>query len=244
MESFNHGQSRMKSHFRFLSGVAAVLAAGILPVCASTVTYNFGEVSGGTAPAGSPPWLQAVFSDTATPNSVQLTLSAGNLAGSEFVSCLYFNLNPTLDPTALSFSLSGSNPSIQTGANAFKAGPDGKYDLLLGFSTASGSRFANGDSLTFTISGIGLTANDFDYLSTAAGGSGAYASAAHIQSIDPDGLSGWVNPTSTVLSPADTTGASVPDGSETVILLGISLIGIECVRRAASHRFAVSPSVR
>jgi len=198
------------------------MVASVLPLSASTVTYNFGEVSGGTAPGGNPPWLQAVFTDSGMPaNSVQLTLNAA------------------MNPAALSFSLSGSNPSIQTGADTFKAGPDGKYDILLGFSTASGSRFANGNSLTLTISGIGLTANDFDYLSTPAGGSGPYASAAHVQSIDPGGLSGWINPTSTVLS-LSTDGQSVPDGAETILLLGASLLGIECVRRATQSRLAIA----
>jgi len=214
-----------------------MMVAGALPLNASTVTYDFGQVSGGATPGGPPPWLQAVFTDNGmSAGTVQLTVSAGNLVGNEFVSCLYFNLNPTMDPTALSFSLSGSNPSIQTGANAFKAGPDGKYDLLLGFSTASGSQFGSGDSLTMTISGIGLTANDFDYLSTAAAGYSPYASAAHIESIDPGDLSGWINPTTTTFSPADDRGPAVPDGSETILLLGISLLGIECVRRVAQYR--------
>ncbi|HWD90876.1 MAG TPA: hypothetical protein VG938_00875 [Verrucomicrobiae bacterium] len=229
----------MKSKLRILSGMAAVMAAGVLPLTASTVTYDFGQASGGAAPGGTPPWLQAVFSDNGlSANTVQLTLTAKNLVGNEFVSGWYFNLNPTMDPTALSFSLSGSNPSIQTGANAFKAGPDGKYDLVLGFSTVAGSQFGNGDSLTMTISGIGLTANDFDYLSTAAAGCSPYASAAHIESIDQGDLSGWINPTATTFSPADDRGPAVPDGSETILLLGASLLGLECVRRAVQPRLA------
>ena len=220
------------------------MAVGALPLNASTVTYDFGQVSGGATPGGNPPWLQAVFTDNGQPSgSVQLTLTAG-LVGSEYVSGLYFNLNPSLNPTSLSFSPSGSNPSIQTGANAFKAGPDGKYDLLLGFSTAVGSRFGNGDSLTLTISGIGLTANDFNYLSTAAAGCSPYASAAHIESIDPGDLTGWINPTATFFSPSDRQGPSVPDGSATILLLGGALLGIECLRRAAQYRFAVAASDR
>lgn len=235
----------MKSFKRFLAGVVAVSMGGLLPLSAATVTYNFGDVSAGTAPAGTAPWLQAVFTDAAMPaNTVQLTLSAGNLVGTEFVSNWYFNLNPALDPTALSFSLSGSNPSVQTGKNAFKAGPTGKYDLLLGFSTANdGSRFGSGDSLTITITGNGiggLTASDFDFLCTAAGGGGPYTAAAHIQSIDPGGKSGWINPSSTVLTPSD---QQVPDGSETAVLLGISLLVIEGLRRQMKARSISRASV-
>lgn len=218
-----------------------MLLAGALPVCASTVTYDFGQTSGGSAPSGVPPWLQADFTDNGQPaGTVQLTISAGNLTGSEYLSCLYFNVNPALDPTALSFSVSGSSgsftdPTVQKGANSYKAGQDGKFDLLLGFSTGSGA-FKAGDTLTFTITGAsGLTAQDFDFLSTPAGGSGLYSSAAHIGGID-DGATGWINPTSTQFFGNAATQPSVPDGSATIALLGASLLTIEGLRRKLQMR--------
>lgn len=228
----------MKSSYRLLSGITGALFAGILPLAAGTVEYDFGQLSGGTPPAGATPWLQAVFTDTAA-NTVQLTLSAGNLTGSEFVSCWYFNLDPALTPTSLNFSETGSSgaftgPTIQTGANGYKAGPDGKYDVLLGFSTAGGasSRFSGGDSITFTITGItGLTAQDFNFLSSPAGGSGPYSSAAHIQGIAPGDGSGWANPTLTTISTRADTSPSLPDGSSTIMLLGASFLAIEGMRR-------------
>jgi len=222
-------------------GIAAVTAAGMLNAAASSVTYDFGQVSGGSAPAGTPPWVQAVFSDAGMPaGTIQLTLSAGNLAGSAYVSCWYFNLNPTVNPTALNFTASGSSgsftgPTVMTGANAFKAGPDGKFDILFGF-TSSGddsARFGSGDSITYTISGIsGLTVDDFNQLSTSAGGSGAYPSAAHIESGDSS-CPAWVNPSSTsqILGNSDQRGPAVPDASATLALLGVSLAGIETLRR-------------
>lgn len=226
----------MKHYSRIIAAVA-MLAGGVLPLSASTVTYDFGQLSGGTSPDGTPPWLQAVFTDNSQPaNTVQLTLTAGNLTGNEFVSCWYFNLNPALDPTGLNISVSGSSgsvtgPTVQTGANAFKAGPDGKYDVLLGFSTANSGRFMAGDSITFTITDLsGLTADDFDQLSTAAGGAGPYLSAAHVQSIGQDGDSAWINPTSTFLNSNDRSPLSVPDGSTTAILLGASLLAMVGLR--------------
>jgi hypothetical protein len=232
----------MKTYSRFLAGVTAMLVGGILPLSASTVTFNYGTVSAGTAPGGAPPWLQAVFSDTGSANTVQLTLNAANLAGTEFVSGWYFNLNPAMDPKALSFSLAGSNPSIQTGKNYFKAGPDGKFDLLLGFSTANnGNRFVNGDSLTLTITGNGLTASDFDYLSTPGGGNDGYGSSAHIQAISPYDKSGWINPSSTVFTPST---QRVPDGSETAVLLGVSLLIMEALRRKIQARALARASAR
>jgi hypothetical protein len=235
----------MKLNIRNLATVLALSATSALSVSASTVGYNFGQVSGGTTPAGSPPWLQAVFTDTGLPaNTVNLTLSAGNLSGSDFVTCWYFNLNPSLNPTELNLTVSSSTgsftaPSVQTGANGFKAGPDGKFDLLFGFASTGddSTRFTSGDSLTFTITGIsGLTADDFSWLSTSAGGSGAYSSAAHIESGSPI-VSAWVNPTSTLVQNAETAPA-VPDGATTIVLLGASLIAIESFRRKMQFRSA------
>jgi len=213
---------------------------------ASTVNYEFGQLSGGTAPDGNPPWLEAVITDNGQPaNTVQMTVSAGNLTGNEFVGCWYFNLNPALDPTGLSFSVSGStgtfsDPTIQTGANGFKAGQDGKFDMLLGFNTGSdaSAHFGAGDSVTFTITGItGLTADDFDWLSTPAGGSGLYSSAAHIEGITDDGASAWINPTSTLLQNSAAE-RGVPDGAATISLLGASLLAIEGLRRTLQKRSA------
>ena len=232
----------MKSRIRFTSGVTGLLLAGAVSAGASTVTYDFGQLSGGSAPAGAPPWLEATFSDNGLPaDTVQLTVSAGNLTVSEFLSCWYFNLNPALDPTALNFSVSSSTgsftaPTVQTGANGFKAGQDGKFDLLLGFNTTGAGKFVGGDSVTFTITGIsGLTAEDFDWLSTPAGGSGLYSSAAHVEGINEDGASAWINPTSTLLANS-AVGQTVPDGATTISLLGASLLAIEGLRRTLRTR--------
>lgn len=228
-------------------GMAVVSAAGVLSCAASTVTYDFGQVSGGATPAGTPPWVQAVFTDVGQPaDTVQLTLSAQNITGNAFVSCWYFNLDSLLNPTALNFTQTGSvglfsNPLISTGANGFKAGPDGKFDILFGFSSGgdNSTRFTSGDSVTYTITGIsGLTADDFNWLSTSAGGSGAYASAAHIQSgSDDSGCPAWINPSSTtqILGNADTR-PPVPDVSATITLLGASLAGIEVLRRKSKSQ--------
>ena len=83
----------MKQQLRSLLGIAGVALVGVISTSASTLTYNFGAVSDGTSPAGAPPWLQAVISDAGLPpNTVNLTLNAGNLTGNDFVSSWYFNL--------------------------------------------------------------------------------------------------------------------------------------------------------
>lgn len=214
-------------------GFAIILASGILfspSLQALQYEYDFNhEFSSGVSPEGSPPWLRATVTDAGA-NTVTLTLSTVNFSASEFVSGWYFNLNPVDSATSLNIvqtSSSGvfSSPTIQTGRDAFKADGDGKYDMLFSFAT-SGDRFATGDSVTFTITGInGLQASDFDFLSAPAGGHGPFVAAAHIQGISSS-YSGWVDPTTHT-----TRDSPVPDNSATIVLLGISLVVVEVGRR-------------
>jgi len=56
-------------------------------------------------------------------------------------------------------------------------------------------RFGVGDSVSFVITGAGITASSFDVLSTPAGGHGPFKTAAHAQGIDPNASqSGWIAP--------------------------------------------------
>jgi hypothetical protein len=235
----------MKANVKSILGIAAASAMGVLSSAASSVTYDFGQVSGGPSPAGTPPWVEASFSDVSMPaDTIQLTLTAENIAQGAYVSCWYFNINSLLAPNSLKFTQTGSagsfgTPTISTGANEFKAGPDGKFDILFSFNSTgdNSTRFTSGDSVTFAITGIsGLTVQDFNELSTCAGGSGAYTSAAHIESGAADCPS-WVNPTdiAQVFGNAETR-PSVPDTSSTITLLGASLAGIEALRRKLRFR--------
>jgi hypothetical protein len=164
------------------------------------------EFSGATPPAGSVPWLTAVFDDENTPGTVKLTLTATNLTGSEFVGEFDFNLNPLYDPAA-ALSLSAptktgtfTNPTIGQMLNSFKADGDGKYDVKLAFATGGGAngRFGVGEAVEYTITGTGaaagaLVASDFAFLSLPDGGHGPFFAAAHVQSIGANGDdSGWI----------------------------------------------------
>ncbi len=230
----------------------ALLAAALffgLSLSATTITYNFNnEFSSGTPPAGAPPWLSAVFTDSGTDhslaaNSVSLTLSTPDFTGSEFVSGWYFNLNPALESTIghLTFTTSGGTftpPTIQTGVDAFKADGDGKYDILFSFATSGGApkQFTAGDVLTVIITDTSvssLSSSDFAWLSAPSGGHGPFYSAAHVQGIGATGgLSGWVEPSGgPVTTGGSPGGGQVPDGSATIVLLGVGLLAIEGARR-------------
>jgi len=183
--------------------LASLVLAVAGPVSAATLVFDSSyEFSGGTSPEGAAPWLRATFDDGGKSGEVTLTFEAANLVGTEFVSNLYFNLDPVFDPTQLVFGAitkvgSFDDPSISTGVDAFKADGDGKYDLLFGFATSGAGggihRFGVGESMSLKISGIaGLVANSFNFLSAPDGGNGPWLTAAHVQSIGRAGGSGWV----------------------------------------------------
>jgi hypothetical protein len=157
----------------------------------------------GTGPASAVlPWLTVQFDDHGSSGSVTVTLKAANLTSAEFVSGWYLNLDPALDPTALVFSApvktgAFDDPSVGTGVNAYKADGDGYFDILFGFAAYDGlpTRFGAGDSYQITVSGIPtLSASSFSYKSNPP--ATGYYSAAHVQAIGADSLSGWISATS------------------------------------------------
>ena len=194
--------------------VALIVLMGIGQANAGTLSFGLDtEYTGGVAPEGTTPWLTATFDDGGIAGTVELTLDGTNLTGTEFVDEWLFNLDPTLDPTALSFSTTSTtgsfaDPAIHTGVDAFHAGGDGLFDLQFVFANSGGiaERFGMGDRLVTEISGIGtLTAASFDF-GSALGGSfaGPLRSVAHIQAIGADSMdSGWISapePSSIALS--------------------------------------------
>ena len=199
-------KNTFQSAWGVVSGVAVVIAAWICPTTANAtgVLYQFNDVfsySGVvSSPAGPAPWVDATFQDTAS--GVLLTVNNLGLSSGEFLSELYLNLNPVDTVTNLTFALvsgtSGVNaPTIQAGEDGYKADGDGKYDILLSFSTSNSGRFGAGDSLTCLIAGItGLSATDFEYESTSAGGHGPFYAAAHVQGIacETGSDSVWMDP--------------------------------------------------
>lgn len=169
---------------------------------ATGINYEFGTVFSGqsTPPAAAPPWVEATFLDV-TPGTVQLTVTNVGLSSGEFMSGLYFNINPADNVNNLKFSEVSSAgsftaPMISLGEDSFKADGDGKYDILLSFGTSNGTTFTTDNSITYTITGIAsLSSSDFGYQSTPAGGAGPFYAAAHIQGTPPNnGQSCWIEP--------------------------------------------------
>ncbi len=183
------------------------IAVAGLAVCASAdaVTLQFTE-SFGTEPAtGSAPWIEATIIQV-DGDTVRLTVSALASLGEADVTELYFNVGPGIDPTGLSFQSvdpgDGSNVGTfvpLTGANAFQAGGDGRYDIWFNLPTADNEqqRLSAGETLIFDISYTSnITPEDFFYLSQPGpgGNAGPFLAAAHLQSTGPAPFSGsdWV----------------------------------------------------
>ena len=139
----------------------------------------------------------------------------------EFVSAVYVNFNPALDPDDLTitpFDQSASAPSISTGTNAFKADGDGFFDILFDFPPPPGSsaaKFTAGESVVFDLSFTSpIDVSDFDFDSAPGGGNGSYRGAAHVQGIGAGGNdSGWIG-----------NGASVPEPAVAALLAGALLL--------------------
>ena len=191
---------------------------------ADIVTIGLNTTYSGTSPAGSTPWITATFIDV-SPNTVQLTMTANNLTGSEFVSGWYFNLTPSLDPINLTFT--GVNTGavgttlITNSTDCCKPDGDGQFDIRFDFPTAGDSgRFNTGESVVYNIYSTGLSASSFNAYNTPKVGNPFFTSAAHIQ----DGTSsGWI---------AATTATVVPEPiSSTLFVIGGALLGFRSIRK-------------
>ncbi|MBN1443933.1 MAG: hypothetical protein JXA90_14580 [Planctomycetes bacterium] len=170
----------------------------ITPCSADSVSFQLvEEFSGAQQPEG---YIIATFDDGGAPGSVTLTIDATNLVGTEFVKEMYFNLDPSLDPSALRFEMVGGSgqyaePSYPTGSEAFRAGGAGYYDVVLGFREGPPQqRLGAGDVIQIEITGIEcLTAGSFNFLSAPGGSLSPFPVAAHVGGVGPDGEgSGWV----------------------------------------------------
>jgi hypothetical protein len=199
----------------YVAIIVATLTLAIDPVKAAIIEFPLDiEYSGGAEPEGSMPWATAKFIDSVL-NTVSLTMSAGNLDGTEFISVWLFNFDPVLNPNFLSFSVDGVPGSIpnniNTGVNAFKAGPDRFYDIEFDFPPPKGNftnKFTAGEKVVYDISYTGpetINVSSFNFKSDPGRWQGSYHSAAHIQSIGTSGESGWVGNTAVAPEPISST---------------------------------------
>ena len=210
-------------------GVTLSLIGSLTAVDAATLSFDYDHSFGAVAPEGPAPYATAVFDDGNTPGTVTLTVEVAATVGEADVAELYFSLDGSLDPNDLVIARTGGDgPSAGDidffiDPNAFQAGGDGRYDILIDLPPPPGSqasRFNAGETLIFSLSGIGtLEAASFNFLAAPGGEHGPFLSVARFLSTGADkGSSDWVG--------------AIPEPSS-LILLALGSLGI-CVRRRRS----------
>jgi len=203
--------------------------------------YTFDKTFSGDLPPFGAPYLKALFQDLGDPDQVKLTLTAGTLNVTSFISELYFNIlgNATTGLGVVLNSSTGNGVTLagtDIGPDVKKADGDGWYDVKLSFGNSGNGRFEATESavLTFTRAG-GLRVTDFFDTSVAVppvtNYSQAYYAAAHLQGT-PD--SHWIRPATDGEFTDDDT--EVPEPASLVLAALGSLGAIVAGRRRQAQR--------
>jgi hypothetical protein len=144
----------------------AVTFAFTVPAMAATLQldfdYDFSNQldPGSELPDGSSPWATAIFEDAGL-DTVNLTFSIAGTVGAAEVVGVYLNSElgglsfTTLDDSAVSSS------TITYASNGEQAGSDGEFDIFIDLPPPGGNRLTAGESISYQITGAGITANNF-----------------------------------------------------------------------------------
>jgi hypothetical protein len=188
-----------------MAAVVVLLLVSFVPARARAGSFFFAftNVYDGVTPEGSSTWVSTLFTDL-TPGTVQLTISANGLVNGEFLSSVFLNLDPSLNPTKLTFTYVGGSggfalPAITDGENFVKADGLEKFDIDFSLGQKADNVFTGNDYVTYDISSTSytLTAADFNYLSPSAANFGPLLASAEISGIPGAGDStanGWIGP--------------------------------------------------
>ena len=192
----------------------SIFSAAFLPVLGvsaalgGTLEFDLDNIYSGTvSPSATKPWLTATFTDIDSTH-VSLKLDAVGLVSSEFVSEWLFNVDPTIDPSSISFTQTShsnyggyASTSITAVSGGSGAGPAHGFDIDFGLGTSNGSRFGIAAEVVYTLTrSAGLSAANFNFSN--ASGDVKTTTAAHIQGIGTDGSqSDWVDPSGAAITP-------------------------------------------
>ncbi len=173
----------MKRLFLFLSLTAIASASQ-----AVTLTFEFGRiVTSSATPNGTGPFAVATFEDIAV-DTVRFTFvhSATSDAGQK-IKDAWFTVDPAIVSVSSTFvsDTSGKFDSFSFGQDSESAALGTSFDMKVSFKSSQDG-FAPGDELVLDLSGSGLNANSFDFL-TSANQIGATPAMIHLLGIDGGG---------------------------------------------------------
>src|SRR3712207_6653448 len=98
--------------FARLTLLSASLLAVSAPAQGAMIVFNLDGFITGAAPTSPLPWLTLTFEDVGL-GAVQLTVKSDLEVTSEFISEVVFNVDPSIDPTAVLFAF---NPFLSVGS--------------------------------------------------------------------------------------------------------------------------------
>jgi hypothetical protein len=178
---------------------AVVGLASSMTAQADPVTFVLGgaDFSGPTANTGGDITVQ--IQNIA--GGVRITVTNNLVDPGAFLGSLY--LNTSVAPLAAAVgtcvncaATNGQTMTFNFGSDAFQADGDGRYDILIDFSTVNADRLLAGETVVFDITSttVGFTSDSFLVFSAPGGGNGPFRAAAHIQSL-PNGQSDFITET-------------------------------------------------
>ena len=182
-----------------LAMFVVVAFASAMTAQADQVTFVLGgaDFSGPTANTGGT--ISVLIEDIT--GGVRLTVTNNLVDPGAFLSSLY--LNTSVAPLAGAVgtcvdctATGGQTMTFNFGLDSFQADGDGRYDILIDFSTDAANRLLAGETVVFDVTSttVGFTANSFLVFSAPGGGNGPFRAAAHIQSL-PNGESDFITET-------------------------------------------------
>ncbi|HXH61305.1 MAG TPA: PEP-CTERM sorting domain-containing protein [Fimbriimonadaceae bacterium] len=181
-----------------LVGLGAIFS---ITSASAALTFEFNTVVTGGVPNGPTPWATLTLEDVAA-NTVSFSMTNttnNSTPDGSFIRELELNIDPFVTNLGMQYSAPEITGFIfsQDGVNDAGA----MFDYSVDFVTANNpNRFTPGKTVTWTVTGDGLTASNF--FGQFSAGNNSYESMVHINGIPPDNISAKITNTNPVPEPA------------------------------------------